>query len=325
MLIGALAAAVTGFVMALPGVAAAAITVNGTGDSAANDGSCTLREAIVSANTDTASGAMAGECDAGSAVDVIGFSAVFNGEPVDTIALTGALPAITTQTDLAGCMNAPAVPGPCAGINGPAGASALIVDADGTSISGLAVTGAATGIRVANGVSGFTATDNWLGVKLDSSTGANATGILLGPDSTGADIGDGTRPRRNVFAGNSQVGLDVEGADDNTVQGNYFGVRPDGTTSAASPVDIEITGLLTDGVEATGNVVGGTPSVSQAASPTCDGPCNVIAAATTAGVALGGDARRPGRGSRGPDHDQRQPRRLRCDRSRRASQYRRRN
>ena len=42
------------------------MTVNSTGDVIADDGVCTLREAITAANTDTASGAMGGECIAGS-------------------------------------------------------------------------------------------------------------------------------------------------------------------------------------------------------------------------------------------------------------------
>lgn len=43
------------------------ITVNSNGTAIANDGVCTLPEAIIAANTDTASGAMAGECAAGMA------------------------------------------------------------------------------------------------------------------------------------------------------------------------------------------------------------------------------------------------------------------
>jgi CSLREA domain-containing protein len=53
--------------------AAATITVNSTSDDAANDGVCTLREAIASANSDTVSGAAGGECVAGSGVDTIEF------------------------------------------------------------------------------------------------------------------------------------------------------------------------------------------------------------------------------------------------------------
>ena len=50
---------------------AVTITVNSTGDVIADDGVCTLREAITAANTDTASGAMGGECIAGSGTDTI--------------------------------------------------------------------------------------------------------------------------------------------------------------------------------------------------------------------------------------------------------------
>lgn len=46
--------------------AATTITVNSASDAAANDGHCTLREAITSANTNTASGASGGECPAGA-------------------------------------------------------------------------------------------------------------------------------------------------------------------------------------------------------------------------------------------------------------------
>ena len=55
-------------VIAVSPVAAAgtSIVVTTTSDSTANDGTCSLREAITAANTDTASGAAAGECPDGS-------------------------------------------------------------------------------------------------------------------------------------------------------------------------------------------------------------------------------------------------------------------
>jgi CSLREA domain-containing protein len=79
---------------------AATITVNSNADTVANDGVCTLREAIVAANTDTASGAMAGECAAGSGTDTIVFA--IPGAGVHTITLTGALPNITTPMTIDG-------------------------------------------------------------------------------------------------------------------------------------------------------------------------------------------------------------------------------
>ena len=55
----ALILTILGLLMAVSAapVAAASLTVNSPADTAANDGSCTLREAITAANTDTASGA----------------------------------------------------------------------------------------------------------------------------------------------------------------------------------------------------------------------------------------------------------------------------
>lgn len=55
----------------MPSAYAAGITVNSTADVIADDGQCTLREAITAANTDTASGLMAGECTAGNGDDAI--------------------------------------------------------------------------------------------------------------------------------------------------------------------------------------------------------------------------------------------------------------
>ena len=69
--------ALTGLVaaMLLAGAAqAATITVNTINDVMSNDGTCSLREAVIAANTNSASGAAAGECAAGAAaptVDVI--------------------------------------------------------------------------------------------------------------------------------------------------------------------------------------------------------------------------------------------------------------
>ena len=50
------------------------ITVNTTADVVADDGQCTLREAIAAANTGTASGSTGGECPAGSGADTITLS-----------------------------------------------------------------------------------------------------------------------------------------------------------------------------------------------------------------------------------------------------------
>ena len=77
-------------------VLAASITVNSLADSAADDGVCTLREAITAANADAASGATGGECGAGSGADQITFSAS------GTITLGSVLPTIDSAVTIDG-------------------------------------------------------------------------------------------------------------------------------------------------------------------------------------------------------------------------------
>ncbi len=245
-------------------------------------GKCTLRAAIEEANF-VATG------------DTIKFDGtVFEGLAADIIAIGSSLPAIKAPLKIDGkfngaqCNTAAGVKGPCAGVNGPATGPALTVEnADGVEIEGLAVTGATgaggTAISVINSSEGFDARGNWLGVKLDGTAGPNNTGIFLDPDSNGATIGGEADAERNVFANNSFEGLDIEGADNANVLGNYFGVKPDGSTQAANGKNIEITD--TDAFAATGNEVGGT--ISGLAAP-CDGACNVLSGSTT-GIDLNGE------------------------------------
>ena len=79
--------------------AATTITVNSTSDIAsATDGLCTLREAITAANSNAASGAVAGECSAGSGgSDTIDLTTV-----TGTINLAGVLPDIASDMSING-------------------------------------------------------------------------------------------------------------------------------------------------------------------------------------------------------------------------------
>lgn len=276
-----------GCLLALPSAAmAVTYTVNSTGDTpdngapnsvceTATPGECTLRAAIQESNASTL------------VVDEIHFAAAFNGQLADTIALGSLLPPITNPVDInAGlCATQAGQSGPCAGVEASALSYGLSVeDTDTVAISGLAITGATTGIRVVNSSKSFVARNNWLGLKLDGNNGTGSnTGIWLDPDSNGAIIGGTTAGQGNVFVNNSFEGLDIEGADNADVLGNYFGVKADGVTQAANGKNIEITD--TDAFAATGNEVGGT--ITGAAAP-CDGACNVISGSTT-GIDLKGE------------------------------------
>jgi CSLREA domain-containing protein len=80
---------------------AADITVNSLADDADGlDGECTLREAITSANSNTASGTATGECATGSEADVIKFA--LPGTAPWTVNLGSALPDLSTNIDLEG-------------------------------------------------------------------------------------------------------------------------------------------------------------------------------------------------------------------------------
>lgn len=248
----------------------------GTGGCVTAGGKCTLRAAIQESNASTL------------VVDEIQFDGTFDGQLVDTITLGSLLPPITNPVGInaGSCPTQAGQGGPCAGVEASALSYGLSVEnTDTVQIAGLAITGATTGIRVVDSSKTFVAQGNWLGLKLDGSNGSGAnTGIWLDPDSNGATIGGIETVDRNVFANNAAEGLDIEGADNTKVRGNYFGVKADGVTRAANGRDIELTD--TAAFAATGNEIGDT--IAGAAAP-CDEVCNLISGATTAGINLQGD------------------------------------
>lgn len=161
------------FALATPTAKALAgntIIVNSTLDVADGaDGLCTLREAITAANTDTASGATAGECEAGSNSDsdTISLTGV-----AGTITLASALPNITADVS----------------INGP-GASQLTISGNNNfrvfsltlssglvSFSGLTITNG----RISNDVGGGIYNQSSANVKVTDSTISNGFAILGG-------------------------------------------------------------------------------------------------------------------------------------------------
>ena len=141
--------------------AGSTITVNSYSDTVANDGKCTLREAITSANTNTVSGAAAGECVAGtSALDTI----VFN--VLEFCSISGC--AINLQTELPDINSVVSIVGPGAG-------SLAIQPSGGAKIR---IFNVSTGGSTATSISGFTIRN---GALIDSEGGAgirNAAPLL---------------------------------------------------------------------------------------------------------------------------------------------------
>jgi CSLREA domain-containing protein len=253
--------------------------VPGTGGCLTAGLKCTLRAAIEESNFSV------------GVPDEIKFSAAFDGQLADTITLGSSLPAIKDPANVIGgdCFGEDGPDRPCAGVDGPSGAAAITVEnANGVEIEGLAVTGAQTGINVINSSEGFIARNDWLGVKLDGSDGTGMnTGIFLDPESNSATIGGINAADRNVFANSAADGLDIQGADNADVLGNYFGVKPDGATRAANGKNIEITDTIA--FEANGDQVGTTVEGAAVTTQACDGGCNVISGSNGSGVDLVGD------------------------------------
>jgi CSLREA domain-containing protein len=254
-------------------------TVPGTGGCLTAGLKCTLRAAIEESNFSV------------GVPDEIKFSAAFDGQLADTITLGSSLPAIKDPANVIGgdCFGEDGPDKPCAGVDGPSGAAAFTVEnANGVEIEGMAVTGAQTGINVIDSSANFTARNDWLGVKLDGSDGTGMnTGIFLDPESNSATIGGINAADRNVFANSAADGLDIQGADNADVLGNYFGVKPDGATRAANGKNIEITNTIA--FEANGDEVGTTVEGAAVTTQACDGGCNVISGSNGSGIDLVGD------------------------------------
>ncbi len=277
----------------IPAAASAAtITVNTTADTTANDGSCTLREAIVAANTDTASGAAAGECVAGVVTDTINFSAAFTGNvATSTISVATDLPSVTQPVTIDGAnCGTSSDPRPCVGLDAN-GNFGFIVQAANTTFSGLAITDALDGSNalVDRAIDGTPQSANlavrgsWFGIRLDGTPEPNEEGVRAEADQV--DVGGITAAQRNVFAANDFFGLEIRGGDNGTIRGNYFGTMPDGqtTTGVGNGRAIKVVGTTPPAAVPTGTVIGG----ADAGTPTtCDGACNVISNSSAVGILL---------------------------------------
>lgn len=269
--------------LALTGVlvrsaAATTIIVNDATDAVADDGVCTLPEAIIAANTNTASGALGGECAAGQlapTVDLITFNIPGAGTHVITPAVD--LPSITEPVMIDGYTEPGSSANTLAGlasgtdaviriqIDGSAGAgtTGLQFDngSDGSTVRGLSITGfSSEGILVRPGADGITIQGNFLGMDAPNGGAANPNldGIALDARAT---VGGTSAAHRNLISGNDSAGIYVASGDGALIQGNLIGTAA--AANVAEPngdvgiyVDVDVTNL-TIGTGALGNVISG--------------------------------------------------------------------
>ena len=255
------------------------ITVNTAADITANDGACSLREAIVGANTNTASGALPGECAAGlPGTDTIAFN--IPGAGPHAIIPSSALPAITepviidglTQPGADGTAWPPALRIVLNGSNAGADANGLKLAANAifSTIRGLAINQfGQSGIHIES--DNNTVQANFLGTDLTGTARmGNGTGLKIVGGETSL-IGGTTPAARNLVSGNGTgIGLFGPG---NRVQGNFIGTDVTGTVDLGNSANgIRVSESFDSGASAKG----GSFSMSPAAPTALLDPANVI-------------------------------------------------
>lgn len=248
------------------------------------DGKCTLRAAIEESNLSA------------ETRDSVSFKEEVFEEPGDpAIQLDNSLPPIIDPLSLAGrqCETGAGVPGPCVEIDGPAGGPALtvediVVGKEGprVEIESLAITGSEVGIE-AERVDSLHIRSSWFGIGIDGSEAGNSTGVRLGPGSEGTRIGGEGSEAGNLF-GYNDIGLDILGASRSRILGNDFGITPAGTQAATNEVNLAISS--SEDSVALDNIVGTRINPADAATPACDGGCNLIAGGGSSGIDLTGSS-----------------------------------
>ena len=242
----ALAAAIV--LLARPGVEAspATFTVNSTadpGDGICDGTECTLREAITAAN-------------ANAGTDTIEFDIV--GAGPHTISPASALPTITDPVIIDGTSEPDFGGTPVIELDGSgAGASVdgLNITAGGSTVKGLVINRFRNDGIELSGSSGNTIEGNYIGTDVSGTAdlGNSNVGVLVigAPNNT---IGGTAAGTGNVISGNDQYGVYIyaSGATGNQVQGNYIGTDKNGTAALGnSSIGVYIGNVP-------GNYIGGT-------------------------------------------------------------------
>jgi hypothetical protein len=242
---------------------------------------CALRGAIDAANLEPGP-------------DLIEFDeTVFDGTTGSEIEAVAGLPPITEAVTIRGGTEGFGAPAegifkPTVGIVGASGTTVFTIESAGVTLEDLAVGGGE--VAIADKGEGLGVHGLWFGLDLDANPAPIGTGaIFIFPGGHGAAVTSGELggEPRNVFT-NSIFGVVVTGSGVK-VQGNYIGVGPDGDTAAGVVFPVKVEAFASeDPVE--GTEIGGELTGSQAASPACDGPCNVIVSKGGAAIGLNAES-----------------------------------
>lgn len=260
---------------------AATITVNSSSDSVANDGACTLREAIVAANTDLPSGITAGECAAGTLAGQDQIVFAIAGSGVHTILVASGLPDIVSSLSIDGYTQAGASPNTVSALTqGFDGVLTIVIDGSQSgpvSKPGLRLVGPGAsnvqirGLRIQNFVSSGCCADTGIALSGDAQNITLIGNVLADNQARGffngtngglqnnVHIGGPNAADRNLIYGNlGAEGIALNDCQDCLIENNWIGVRagPGGAPMAAGNA-IGIALSNTPGTEIRGNWIAG--------------------------------------------------------------------
>lgn len=238
--------------------APATITVDTADDNAAaNDGKCTLREAINNANAN--SDTTMGDCDAGVSTDTIDFIGNLNISP------TSALPAIIDPVIIDGTSFTVSLLGNS--IPAAAGANGLVIGnaGQGSTIKGLVIKFFARGGVLIND-----SPDNIIGgttVAARNVISRNQTGVIIKSAASTGNVVEGnfigTNTAGNAPDRNFASGVNISGGATNNLVGGGTGTAPGGACTGPCNVisgntsrGVLITGITTTGNKVRGNFIG---------------------------------------------------------------------
>ena len=236
----------------------ATITVNTTADETSpTDGTCSLREAILAANTNTASSTTPGECAGGTtSLDTIAFALTGGGPSYTITVLSSVLPNITAPVIIDGTTQASYSGTPLIILDPVSTSNGLNFQpgSAGSKVLGLSIVGFTNaGVLLFGG--GVTLQFNWIGTSDGATPASDNVGIYVsssnniigGLDSSG-------EPRTNLISGNtgvSGIGINVNAGSNNIIQGNFIGVTEDGLSALGNTDGIDV------GALAVGTQIGG--------------------------------------------------------------------
>lgn len=212
--------------------------VDTAADVIANDGACSLREAITAANNNAN---YFGCIGTGGGYDLIEFS-LGGGTPVINVAT--ALPNITGPIEINGAPNR-------VELRGPGSGSGLFVSGAGTSgsvIRNLVINGFGAGIYL-NSTTNITIGGNRIGTNAaGTAAAANAEGILLNASTaqiggtSGVTPGGACTGDCNLISGNTSHGVRLQTGSTATIRGNVIGTNAAGNSAMANGNGIRVEG-----------------------------------------------------------------------------------